>query len=129
MQPVTTTNAPASRVATVLSALTAPKAPNGLAALRILYGLLALVSTARFMTSGWIEAFYGAPDFQFKFILASWAITPPTSVIYWMMGAMLVAATGVIVGVAFRASLLVFLLGFTYVELLDVTNYLNHYYA
>jgi hypothetical protein len=42
--------------------------------------------------------------------------------------ALIVATLFITIGLFYRLSAIVFFIGFTYVELLDVTAYLNHYY-
>ena len=39
-----------------------------------------------------------------------------------------VAALMVALGCLYRVAIIIFFLGFTYIELIDVTTYLNHYY-
>lgn len=47
---------------------------------------------------------------------------------YWVFGVMTAAALGIMLGAWYRVSAVVFFLCFTYVELIDKTYYLNHYY-
>jgi len=47
---------------------------------------------------------------------------------YWLFGVMTLSALGVMLGAFYRVSIITFFLCFTYVELIDKTYYLNHYY-
>ena len=93
---------------------------------RILFGLLMLVSTIRFWANGWIDELYIAPQFYFSFIEG---VRPLTGLgMYWVFASMIVAAIFITIGFAYRISAISFFILFTYVELLDKSNYLNHYY-
>ena len=81
----------------------------------------------RFMASGWIERLYGEPDFFFKFYGFEWVEPLSVAGMYWVYGIVGLSALGIMLGLFYRWSALVFWLSFTYTELIDVTNYLNHY--
>ncbi len=117
-----------TRLQRLLARAAHPVDAGSLVAFRVAFGLLMAVAAARFVASGWIEAFFVEPRFFFKFWGAGWAAVPPAEVIYAMFGVMALAAVGFALGVFYRACLAVFLVLFTAVELFDVTNYLNHYY-
>jgi vitamin K-dependent gamma-carboxylase len=99
-----------------------------LAAFRVLFGLTLSVSMGRFIAYGWIDEFFLRPKFHFKYWGFDWVDVLPAGALhglFWVMGglALMVAA-----GALFRVSALLLVLGFTYLQLLDVTTYLNHYY-
>lgn len=100
----------------------------GLAALRVLYGLIMAWSAARFMLYGWVEQFFFKPTFFFKYWGFDWVSRPPEPILYGMFVAMTVAGVMVAAGMFTRVALLGGVALFTYIELIDVTNYLNHYY-
>ena len=101
---------------------------RSLGAFRILYGLVMCFSLTRFMLSGWVEELLVKPTFFFKYAWATWMpVWSPTG-LYVHIGLTLIAAVGVTLGLYFRGSLAVFVLGFTSLQLMDQTNYLNHYY-
>jgi hypothetical protein len=100
----------------------------GLAAFRILFGLLLCAGMCRFLFSGWIPRFYGEPQFFFHYWGFSWVRPAPIPVMYGVYGVLALLALLIAVGLFYRVSVLLFTLGFTYTELIDVTNYLNHYY-
>ena len=95
---------------------------------RILFGLMMLFSTIRFMMMGWVHDFYIMPKMYFPFEGFYWLKPLAGNSMYIVFAAMLVAASTIMLGLFYRISALVFFLCFTYVELLDKSNYLNHYY-
>ena len=119
---------PSSRLARVLAAGQAPQPVSGLVAFRVLFGLMALWSAARFELNGWVELFYGTPRFFFHY----WGLEAiqPLSVhgMHVLFAVMIVSAILITLGLAYRLATVVYFVAFTYVELSDVTNYLNHYY-
>lgn len=95
---------------------------------RLVYGLLLAVSMLRFIAYGWVERFFVTPRFHFKYWGFGWVQPLPA---HWMHGlfvALLLLALAVSLGFMFRVSALLFALGLSYVQLIDVTTYLNHYY-
>jgi hypothetical protein len=100
----------------------------GLAAFRILFGLLMCAGLCRYLLSGWIPRFFGEPTFFFKYWGFSWVRPAPVWGMYLLFGALALLALFIALGLFYRASALLFTAGFTYTELIDVTNYLNHYY-
>ena len=99
-----------------------------LALIRIAFGLLMFISTLRFMSQGWIHEFYILPQFHFTYLGFGWVKPLPELGMYLVFGAMLIASLLIALGLFYRLSILSFFLLFTYVELLDKTYYLNHYY-
>ncbi len=99
-----------------------------LAAFRILFGLLVATSALRFLAFGWVDRFFVAPRFFFPYWGFGWVAPLPAP---WIHGAFVVLALSGIalaLGLFYRAAAFTTFVVFTYVELLDVTNYLNHYY-
>jgi vitamin K-dependent gamma-carboxylase len=110
------------------SALRRPVPIASLAALRILYGILGVFGATRFLASGWVARFYGTPEFFFRYEGFEWVPVPSeagVTALFWVM-----AASGLAVALGWRTrlALAVHVLAFAWVELIDVTNYLNHYY-
>lgn len=95
---------------------------------RILFGALMLVGTARFMASGWIEKLYLLPKFHFKYYGFGWVQSLNETGIYLLFWVMLLSAFCIMIGLWYRWATLAFFLTFTYSELIDATNYLNHHY-
>ena len=98
-----------------------------LAVFRIFFGLMMLLSIIRFWAYGWIEKLYLEPAFHFSYFGFEW-VKPLglwTYVLFLICG---VSALTVALGYKYRLSMVVFFLSFTYIELMDKTTYLNHYY-
>ncbi len=114
--------------AKLLSALNEPTDAASLAALRVLFGVVMLGSVIRYFANGWIERFYVQPRFHFTYWGFGWVEPLPQpwlSVLFAVLG---VAALCIALGLAYRVATISFFVLFTYVHLLDVSNYLNHYY-
>ena len=105
-----------------------PRDIASLAALRILLGLLLFASTIRFVEYGWLERFYEQPTFFFRYWGFEWVPVPSLELMYALHAAMAVAALLIALGLFYRVATVAFFVTFTWVELVDVTNYLNHYY-
>lgn len=98
-----------------------------LAVFRIFFGLLMLISLIRFAANGWIEKLYIEPEFFFSYYGFEWVqpLGEWTYLIFIICG---LAAIFVSIGYKYRTAIIVFFLSFTYIELMDKTTYLNHYY-
>lgn len=113
---------------TVTTALRAPTDTAGLVVFRMLLGALVTISAIRFLAYGWVDELFVKPTFFFTYWGFSWVRVLPAP---WMH---VVFASIAVLGVFFSAGLfyrlvapLLFVL-FAYVQLVDVTNWLNHYY-
>lgn len=95
---------------------------------RIIFGLMMVFSTIRFLYLGWIEDHYLEPIFHFKYFGFSWVKVLPEFWMYFIHYLMLIAAVGIALGLFYKISAILFFLIFTYTELIDLTYYLNHYY-
>ena len=93
----------------------------------LFYGLCAY-SALRFMSSGWIESCFEEPTFFFKYYGFEWVNVPSVDTIYLLYKAILVSALFCAVGFLYRLCSVVFFFTFTWAQLLDASNYLNHYY-
>lgn len=98
-----------------------------LAVFRIGFGLLMCFSIIRFWFKGWIETLYIEPSFHFSYYGFEWVkpLDHYTYVLFIICG---ISAFLVAVGLKYRLSIFFFFLSFTYIELMDKTTYLNHYY-
>jgi len=98
-----------------------------LAVFRVFFGVLMCVSIVRFWSKDWIQSLYVDPSFHFSYYGFDWVkpLGVYTYVLFLICG---ISAFLVAVGYKYRISILVFFLSFTYIELMDKTTYLNHYY-
>lgn len=97
---------------------------------RLVFGLLMVFGTVRFIALGWIEDHYTEPLFHFKYWGFEWVEPLPRFWLYVVHIAMICAALGVAFAtrIWYRISAITLFLTFTYTELIDLTYYLNHYY-
>jgi hypothetical protein len=86
-----------------------------------------LASIIRFWSFGWIETLYIEPIFSFSYYGFHWLpnLGQFTYLLFVICG---VSAFSVAIGYRYRLAIVLFFLSFTYIELLDKTTYLNHYY-
>ena len=98
-----------------------------LAVFRVFFGVLMCVSIVRFWSKDWIQSLYVDPSFHFSYYGFEWVkpLGVYTYVLFLICG---ISAFFVAIGYKYRISILVFFLSFTYIELMDKTTYLNHYY-
>jgi len=94
---------------------------------RIGFGLLMCYSIIRFWSKGWIEEFYLIPKFHFSYYGFEWA-KPIGEYTYLIFIICFMSSFFIMIGYKYRMSILLFFLSFTYIELMDKTTYLNHYY-
>jgi len=99
-----------------------------LAAVRIAFGLLMLVAVARYFVHGWIAELFVAPTYFFPYAGLAWIRPWPGAGMYLHFAALGILALAIAAGYRTRASAALFCVGFTWVHLIDKTNYLNHYY-
>ncbi len=120
----------------VLPSLSAPVARfmdrrvdgSSVAAFRALFGLLGLIAVVRFFAHGWIQPLYIEPDHHFAYLGFGWLEPWPGWGMYAHFVALGLLSVGIAAGYRTRLCAALFFVGFTYVELLDRTTYLNHYY-
>ena len=98
-----------------------------LAVFRIFFGLLMLISIIRFWSYGWIDALYIQPKFFFSYYGFEF-IKPLGVYTYLVFVVCAISAIFVALGYKYRIAIITFFLSFTYIELMDKTTYLNHYY-
>ena len=123
--PVIPVHSPDRRTALPYFQQTADAAP--LVVFRLLFGLLMIISMIRFWSYGWIDKLYIQPQFFFSYYGFEW-IQPLGEYTYGLFALCGVAATMVVLGYHYRVAIILFFLSFTYIELMDKTTYLNHYY-
>ncbi len=106
----------------------APVHPAPLAVFRVLFGAVMLFSMFRLYAKGWVKSLYIQPDFHFSYYGFEWLPVPGPIGMYLLVGLVALSAVGIMLGLFYRASAVLFFLSFTYLELLDKAYYLNHYY-
>lgn len=95
---------------------------------RVLFGAIMLWEVCRYFDHQWIQRYYIQPKFFFTYYGFHWIHPWPGIGMYVHFVGLGVLAIFIMAGLWYRVCALLFFLGFTYVFLLDQTNYLNHFY-
>jgi hypothetical protein len=98
-----------------------------LAFFRLAFGFMMLFSLIRFAGYGWIADFYIKPQFHFTYYGFEW-VKPLGVYTYLLFLICGISALFVAIGYQYKTAIISFFLSFTYIELMDKTTYLNHYY-
>jgi hypothetical protein len=98
-----------------------------LAVFRFIFGIMLCGGVVRFWLRGWIEELYIQPKYFFHYYGFEW-IPHPGNYTYLLFFVCGVSALFFALGLLYRLSAAILFLTFTWIELLDKTNYLNHYY-
>lgn len=98
-----------------------------LAVFRIVFGLLLFGSIIRFWSKGWIHELYIEPQYFFTFYGFEF-VQPLGEYTYLLFAVCGLSALLVALGLFYRVSIISLFLSFTYIELIDKSTYLNHYY-
>lgn len=99
-----------------------------LAMFRVIFGAVMFGSVLRFISKGWVEELYVKPGFYFQYYGFEWVKPLGAEGMYFLFGIMALSFLFVALGLFYRVSISMAFLTFTYAELIDKANYLNHYY-
>ena len=100
---------------------------SSLAAFRILYGALAFISATRALAMGWVDQFWVRPEVHLSYFGFGFIEAMPGPTMHALFVAMALLGLCIAAGFHTRAAAMLHLLAFAYVELIDVSTYLNHY--
>lgn len=95
---------------------------------RVAFGAMMFISIIRFWFRGWITDLYVKPNFYFPFFGWDWVQPLGNTGMHIVFALLAITALCITFGLFYRIAIILFFLAFTYVELIDITNYLNHYY-
>lgn len=98
-----------------------------LAVFRGIFGLMLLASTVRFVVLGWVKDLYISPRFFFPFYGFEF-VRPLGEWTYLLFAVCGISALLVSIGWHYRLASVALFVSFTYIELIDKSTYLNHYY-
>lgn len=98
-----------------------------LAVFRMVLGLTMYAGVVRFWSKGWIQELYITPRFYFPYYGFE-LIRPLGQFTYVLFAICALSALMVMAGWYYRPAIVALFLSFTYIELMDKTTYLNHYY-
>lgn len=104
-----------------------PVEASPLSVFRISFGLMMLISLIRFWSHGWINELYIRPKLSFSYYGLEW-IKPLGHATYIIFFICAIASVLICIGYKYRIAIVVFFLSFSYIEFMDKTTYLNHYY-
>ncbi len=82
----------------------------------------------RFVAKGWVSELYLKPGWCFPYPGFEWVRPWPGNWMYVHFYLLALAAAGIAAGLFYRFCAVAFFAGFAYIELIDQTLYLNHYY-
>jgi hypothetical protein len=106
----------------------APVDGASLAVVRIALGAVGVLTAGRIVAYGWIESLYAGPSHRFTYLGFGW-VPQPSAAGAWALVAVLAASSvAVALGWRTRLAVLMLLVVFAWIELIDVTTYLNHYW-
>lgn len=80
------------------------------------------------MAMGWVETQLINPILHFSYYGFAWVQPLPGQWMYLVFISMVISSAAITIGAFYRVAIVIFFLCFTYVELIDITYYLNHYY-
>jgi vitamin K-dependent gamma-carboxylase len=112
----------------VAARLTAPKPAGALVAFRVALGVLVSVSALRFLAYGWVDELFVKPTFFFSYWGFGWVRPLPGPWMHSLFVGIALLGACFAAGVLYRAVAVTLFFAFAYVQLIDVTNWLNHYY-
>lgn len=101
---------------------------SSLVVFRIAFGLVMLWEMNRYLSYGWVSAYYIDPPYNFPYIGFEWIRPWPGDWMYVHFYALALLAVFISLGLFYRISTILFFLGFTYVFMLEKGHYLNHLY-
>jgi hypothetical protein len=98
-----------------------------LAVFRMSFGLMIFAGLVRFWAKGWIADLYITPRYFFPFYGFEF-VRPLGIYTYLLFAIVAVSALMVAAGWFYRTAATLLFVSFTYIELIDKSTYLNHYY-
>lgn len=119
---------PPSAQGRLLRALFAPVDIAFLVFFRVVFGCVMLWEVCRYLTHDWIGRYYMDPVFYFSYYGYEWLKPWGGNGMETHFIALGICAALIIAGLCYRLAATLFFLGFTYVFLLDETQYLNQFY-
>jgi vitamin K-dependent gamma-carboxylase len=101
---------------------------SSLAVVRVALGAVGVFSAVRIFAYGWVDSLYAGPTHRFTYLGFGWVPQPGRATTIGLVTVMGVAAGAVALGRRTRLAAAVFLVSFAWIELIDATTYLNHYW-
>jgi len=101
---------------------------RSLAALRIAVGAVAVLAAVRTWAYGWVDTLYAGPTHHFSYYGFGWVPRPGALGMRLLLAAVALAGTALVAGWRTRWAAGALAASFAWVELIDATTYLNHYW-
>ncbi len=117
-----------TRIQAMSQGLLKPIDAASLGAFRILFGAIMLWEAYRYYHYDRIFRYYIQPQFWFPYEFFPFLSPLPGHGMYDVFLVMALSATGIMLGLFYRISAILFFITYTYVFLLDKAQYNNHYY-
>jgi hypothetical protein len=95
---------------------------------RVVFGAVMLWEVMRYIAYGWVRAYYIEPPFHFTYWGFGWVRPLSGDWMYALFAVLGALALAIMVGAAYRLSIVLFTVGFTYWFLLEQARYQNHFY-
>lgn len=108
--------------------LARPLDAAAIAVFRMAFGAIVAVSAVRFLAYGWVGTLFVSPRFHFHYYGFGWLPELSAAATYALFAALILLGVLVAIGALYRFAIAALFLVFTFVQLQDVSNYLNHYY-
>lgn len=99
-----------------------------LAAFRFLLGALVFASGVRFLAFGWVDELWSQPTTFLKYWGFAWVEPLPSPGMHVVCALIALLGAALAAGAFTRVVTPILLVAFAYVQLVDATNWLNHYY-
>ena len=95
---------------------------------RLFFSGIMIWEVIRYFQYGWVNRYFIKPNFFFPYAGFEWVAPWSGNDMYVHFFVMGVLAVFMFIGLLYRWSAFLFFLCFTFIFLLDSTNYLNHFY-
>jgi hypothetical protein len=101
---------------------------TSLAVLRIALGLVVVLSAVRTWVYGWTDSLYAGPTHRFTYLWLGWVPQPGPLGIRVLVASTAAAGAAIALGWRTRLAAMALLVSFGWIEAIDATTYLNHYW-
>ncbi|MEM9465097.1 MAG: HTTM domain-containing protein [Actinomycetota bacterium] len=125
---LTATAAADARTGRLTRAADRPVASDSVAFFRIAYGLVGVLVAVRLLAHGWVDRLYLAPEEHLTFARFGWVEPLPGLLMYAHVALLGLLGAAIAVGLRSRLCTVLFVVALGYLELIEATLYLNHYW-
>lgn len=101
---------------------------SSLAVVRVALGVVATLSAVRTLAYGWADRLYSAPAHRFTYLWLGWVPQPGPVLVRVILATVALSGVAVALGWHTRPAAAALLVAFGWLELVDATTYLNHYW-